>query len=519
MRQTILPLISLLLFSFTISAQNPGDIDEDWAENGTAWFDFGGQYLIANCMGMQSNGKMISAGYQLDVGTMESDMIAIRINQDGSLDDFGNMGDHFLLDNSSVDNAKCMYINENDDIFLVSSTILTDIYKLDQNGEMDLSYGESGVASTSKLSDVQSIYPFPFETFEHLLLCGSTINPGETSPGLCVIFEDGTENEYFWEDGVAAIEGVEGYFSDACYVPEDEAIYACGIKFESVYRLLIAKFDFQGELDASFGDGGYIVEDFPTGVLEFYNPKLIYDDVHDHLIIGSHILWAEGDTDIQLRKVDSNGDPVYYFGSDGWVHVTMPYTDEVLSSIALQEDGMLYFAGSTASGDTEDFLMGKVDMDGYLDENFGDNGIVIHDHMSWVNQSNDIILNPDEGRLILGGSSRTEDHTQSAMAVSKFFTGVYTELPDENTHSNKEIKISPNPITNSRFLISIPDQKCQSYKIDIVSVDGKLEYRTSINLSGGSAKISLPFISNGLYLLNIECDNQSYSSKIMVHNK
>ncbi len=65
-------------------------------------------------------------------------------------------------------------------------------------------------------------------------------------------------------------------------------------------------------------------------------------------------------------------------------------------------------------------------MDGELDENFGENGIVEYDHMDRINVSNSILLNPDEGKLILGGTSRIVGYTESVMTISKFYTGFYT---------------------------------------------------------------------------------------------
>ncbi len=278
-----------LIFCAPILAQNPGDIDEDWAENGTAWFSFEDQYQYANCLGIQSTQKIISAGYVFNNEYTESYFFAYRINPDGSLDDFGNQGDHYFLNLTGLDNAKCMYINQEDEIFLVSSTIVTDILKLDPEGELDESFGDAGHAQTNLLSDVQDIKPFPFESFEHLILCGSSVYPGETSPGISIIFEDGTENEYFGEMVWLLLMVLTDIFPVFVTCPKPKKIYACGIKLGAMNKLLIAKFNFEGELDTGFGDGGYIVEDFPIGVLEFYKPKLIYDEVHDHLIIGSYI--------------------------------------------------------------------------------------------------------------------------------------------------------------------------------------------------------------------------------------
>jgi len=516
MRMSNLLFTIFMLIGLAAYAQNPGDIDEDWAENGTAWYTFDDQYLQAICTEMQSDGKIISAGYLLNNSLMETYIFAQRINEDGSLDDFGNHENYFLLNISGSDIANCMYINPLDEIFIVSSSINTNIVKLNPEGELDLTFGESGIASNTLISGVQEIKPFPVETNEHLILCGGTINPGDSHPGLSVILEDGTTNESFGEDGVASIADVGGHFFSVCYLPENEEIYACGLKMGgSSNQLLIAKFTAGGELDISFGEGGYIVEENPIGYLEIYAPELIYDQEHDQLIMGFHITWADGDTDIVLRKLTSDGEPVNSFGDEGWAHITMPSSNETFSSIALQEDGMVYFAGSTALSGTEDHLLGKVKMDGYLDTEFGENGLVEYDHRDRVNLSNDIILNPDEGRLILGGTTRSSDNTESVMTVSKFFTGFYSGTADYAFENQARAEIYPNPVS-SLLSIKIPDSKDQICEVSLFSGSGKLEHQVRTKITDGKITASLPQIPDGVYILLINCRDHSYTGKIIV---
>ncbi len=193
----------------------------------------------------------------------------------------------------------------------------------------------------------------------------------------------------------------------------------------------------------------------------------------------------------------------------------MPYSNEIFSSLALQEDGMIYFAGSTSLGDTEDFLLGKVNMDGELDENFGENGIVEYDHMDRVNLSNDVILNPDEGRLILGGTSRTVDNSESVMTISKFFTGVYTGFADRNSQEAIWLQITPNPVTD-HFNITVNQEITSDLKIAIYSLNGKKVYETTETLSNGQTTVEGLNIEPGCYLLSLKCQNQILNKKILI---
>lgn len=506
---TVFLMTNILLFS-----QDPGTIDEDFAENGTAWFDFGDQYLSAYCTGIQSDHKMISAGCIVDLVTMENDLMAIRVNPDGTLDNFGNQGDHMLIDINALDNASRMYINQEDEIFLVSSSINTNIIKLDPQGMVDETFGEDGIANTDLLMDVQDIKPFVFETFEHLILCGMSLDLAEPSPGLCIIFEDGTENEYFGDNGLASIDEIQGSFSSVVYLPETEEIYACGIRAGIPQKLLIAKFNFDGELNQDFGTNGYIVEENPTGFLSINKARMVYDEDHDHLIIACNGEYAEGDTDILLRRVDGNGNPVYYFGNDGWAHVRM-FSNETINSVALQEDGMIYYAGITDENDNEDFIIGRIGTDGLLDDEFGENGVTVVDHLDRVNRSNDIILNPDEGRLILGGNSRSEDNMHSAFTISKFFTGFYTGTNKEMSGENNGFSIYPNP-AKDHFYIKIPVNCSETVNMEIFNQMGQVVFTQPGIHCQGDVLIKNPGLSKGSYVLKISTSDFTHAEKLII---
>ena len=65
-----------------------GTLDNSFAGNGKAGVDFSGGYDIANSVAIQTDGKIVVAGY--DIGNEGYDFVVMRYNSNGSLDNSFN---------------------------------------------------------------------------------------------------------------------------------------------------------------------------------------------------------------------------------------------------------------------------------------------------------------------------------------------------------------------------------------------------------------------------------------------
>jgi len=86
------------------------------------------------------------------------------------------------------------------------------------------------------------------------------------------------------------------------------------------------------------------------------------------------------------------------------------------------------------------------------------------------------------------------------------------QLTDINATSTNDIEVMPNPFTNNRINVSIPDN-CNECTITITDLSGRIIYNNIIY--SGTNEIYLQQIVPGLYLLNITGNNVNYSTKII----
>ena len=90
-----IPIIFLFILSISLSlaAQAaPGDLDPTFGNGGKVITSIGGSIDIANAAAIQSDGKIIAAGYSYNTEG-NADFALVRYNLDGSLDaSFGNGG-------------------------------------------------------------------------------------------------------------------------------------------------------------------------------------------------------------------------------------------------------------------------------------------------------------------------------------------------------------------------------------------------------------------------------------------
>ncbi|MDD4673884.1 MAG: delta-60 repeat domain-containing protein [Bacteroidales bacterium] len=104
------------------------------------------------------------------------------------------------------------------------------------------------------------------------------------------------------------------------------------------------------------------------------------------------------------------------FGTDGIVLTPIGTASGMAYDIAVQPDGKIIMAGKASIG-TWKFALVRYNIDGTLDESFGDNGIVTT-AIAHSDQGISVALQPD-GKIVLGGA--TYDNVDYTGAVVRYF--------------------------------------------------------------------------------------------------
>ena len=207
----------------------------------------------------------------------------------------------------------------------------------------------------------------------------------------------------------------EGY---AVALQPDGKILVGGYAFMSssagVY-FAVARFNTDGTLDGSFGNGGTATIPIGSnGLSEAYSIALQKDG---KIVLGGYCESPPLNFTFAVARFDANGAIDGTFGGNGSVRTSMPNNRAFGYAVAIQEDGKIVLGGENGY----QFAMVRYQSNGVVDSSFGTHGIVATT-LSGSNGSNDLALAiaiQQDGRIVLAGRG---DDTLSrfGLAVARY---------------------------------------------------------------------------------------------------
>ena len=186
-------------------------------------------------------------------------------------------------------------------------------------------------------------------------------------------------------------------------------------------RLLLSA----GDLDASFGTGGLLAQDFGFGD-DFGYAVAVQSD--GRILVAGTVQGSNGTTDFGLARFLPDGSLDVSFGAGGFVRtdfgLTSPSIDEA-RSIAIDGGGRIYVAGYANRGLNNDFAVARYNPDGSLDGSFGTAGVAVNS-FNGNDQAFAMTLQPD-GKVLLAGMISNDfgiaRYTESGALDATFGTG------------------------------------------------------------------------------------------------
>jgi uncharacterized delta-60 repeat protein len=163
----------------------------------------------------------------------------------------------------------------------------------------------------------------------------------------------------------------------------------------------LARYRSDGVLDATFGTGGRVTTDIGSG---FDRAQDVLVDPSGRIVVAGQSVDA-GVSRVALARYDTSGALDAGFGSGGLV--VMPLlASSAVRGVVRQPDGMLLVAGSATASppDDEEFLLARYADDGTLDPGFGIGGIVLTPVGAIDSFAHAVALQVD-GKLVAAGSS------------------------------------------------------------------------------------------------------------------
>jgi uncharacterized delta-60 repeat protein len=192
-------------------------------------------------------------------------------------------------------------------------------------------------------------------------------------------------------------------------IQPDGKIIALGGGYSNGNFCIIARYNTNGSLDSSFGNGGRIFLPFR------YIPEIALQADGKIIVVGATDNTPSAPADMFIVRFNSDGSADTTFGGDG--QVTTDFGgDELAYSVAVQPDGKIVAAGTGIAAAPADIVLARYNQDGSLDTTFDGDGKVRTDIANNEDGVTNLIVQPD-GKIIVTGTTTVSLTNRDYMLV------------------------------------------------------------------------------------------------------
>jgi uncharacterized delta-60 repeat protein len=404
-----------------------GGLDPTFGANGTVLTDFNNTDDFLDRVAVQPDGKIVAIGFSS--GPYYPRFALARYNPDGSLDPtFGIGGKVTTVFTTGRETATGLLIQPDGKIVIsgsIDKPSETDtsfaLVRYNPDGSPDLTFGNGGLVTTNIGTDTDQATRIALQSDGKILAAGRKgiqFYPTEQRKGNVALARynpDGSLDATFGNGGIVTSDfgqGLESY-AVALVIQSDGKIVIAG---ESGYEFMVARYNDNGSLDPTFGNNGFTLTNFssnwdiPTGAVLQPDGKI--------LVVGNAEMQSPYET-LALARYNSDGSPDQSFGNGGKALLG----SGELGAVVLQSDGRIVALGDDGGSH---FLLLRCNQDGSLDTTFGYGGKITTSFNSQWAQGKDLALQPD-GKVVAGGYVETPNKTarNSDFALARYVLGPY----------------------------------------------------------------------------------------------
>jgi uncharacterized delta-60 repeat protein len=329
--------------------------------------------------------------------------------------------------NHTTDIANAVAVQADGKIVVVGTSYANNDYsnedfavaRYNADGSLDRSFGTNGRVTT----DFPGLAAVPsavvIQSDGKIVVAGGAF-PQFTFAGNFEVVRynsNGSLDTTFGNGGIVETNFPSGSYAFAVALQSDGKIIAGGTYFanfnpgdQSDTDFALARYNPDGSPDTSFGTGGQVTTNFSGHE----------DDAYSVLIQSDGKIVAVGSANSTANYYDfaaarylSNGTLDNTFGTGGIVTTDFGVHDlDIAYSAALQTDGKIVAAGTTISngGVSEDFALARYNSNGTLDTTFRRNGLVKIDFGSALQSAYQVLIQSN-GKIVTIGYPNTEDST------------------------------------------------------------------------------------------------------------
>jgi uncharacterized delta-60 repeat protein len=332
---------------------------------------------------LQDDGKVVVAGYSFSADGRCS-FTVLRYNGDGNLDKaFGEAGNVTTSVGGKNDSAESVIMQSDGKIVVAGYSFIDRnnndfaVVRYNANGTLDTSFNKTGKA-TADFGARDGGHSVAISRDERIVVAGYTTNETKEQCALACFKADGGLDTSFNGTGKVATDfgGSGNAECQSVAVQTDGKIVVAGYAtVAGVQQFAVARYNANGTPDTSFGGTGGVITAVAasgsnaTGVALQKGGKI--------LLPGYAINNSGSGYDFACVRYNTDGSLDQGFGDHGKLMTAVGKGDGKANSIAVQNDGKMIVAGSAYDGDNHEFAVVRYDASGKLDMSFNAAGSVL----------------------------------------------------------------------------------------------------------------------------------------------
>jgi len=384
-------------YTLHLSASDPGD------DTISGWeIDWGDGYI------QQVSGNPPSVVHSYTAGPGTFTITALATDEDGTYTTGGAVGGtldptfgrggtvRMDLSGDEYGSASAMAVQPDGKILVAGEASDGDFHlaRFLSGGGLDASFGTGGRATAD-------LGGWDYATAVAVQADGRIVVAGYRDGDFCVVrfLADGQLDATFGAGGYAIADFGNSDEVRAVAIQADSKIVVAGYAYVSGgYDFALARFTADGQLDESFSGDGKLTTAFGTNSDQAYAVAIQADGK----IVAAGYAYVGGNYDFALARYTSAGELDTTFDGDGKVTTPFGTSSDYAYALAIQADGKIVAAGYAYNGSNYDFAVSRYTSTGALDSTFNLDGKVTIAFGTSSDYAYGVAVQPD-GKIVVAG--------------------------------------------------------------------------------------------------------------------
>jgi uncharacterized delta-60 repeat protein len=491
--------IAVLLFNVTnIFSQQAGELDLNFGDVGFFTTENNSEIDNANCLTISDNDEIYVAG-----GNDNFSMI--KLMADGTFDTtFGNQGQVIISFDGFRAGVNEIILRPDGKIILAGNVYVSGgeynfgIVLLNQDGSLDTSFNETGKLVFDFDENINYLYAAALQNDGKIVVAGQCGTFSNADFAVARINPDGTFDNEFGVEGKQRI-NIQGDDRGRCVaVQNDGKIVLGGYSYpvsENNSWFTAVRLTTDGQLDTTYNTDGKVI----AKVASSFGNDTVHDMIMqpDDKILMVAESYIGSSQDIGVVRFTTDGELDTTFSGDGKFNTSMVGTTDYPRAITLQTDGKILISGSYFTTPQRNLALLRLTSAGELDTTFSQDGKANYIVPGNNGVSVGKMKMQSTGQILICGSIFNN------YMVARIFSG--SEL-STNEYELKQSFFYPNPASKTIYFSD------DVTSVSVYTLEGKIikeneNFPTQMDISN---------FSKGIYILNFQTAFGKYINEKLV---